>query len=239
MVKHPIRRKPSPPAYAVGMLIEDYDWSDHRYIQAEDGGCAVSLHRDPKPETKTTHKEPLMAATQTKKPNGTAKNAVAPKVTDKKAEGKNPEAKKPMVEKKSTTKVESKNLDTESKDNFATTVRKLLDEKKRTDQELTAEMEKRFPETPNVLSAVRWHRWKYNILLAKDNKTEVSVYIRDAAGKLVEKSASAPVPKKAPEKSATEKPVAKPIAKPAEKVPAAALVKKTIIKKPIAKKAED
>lgn len=226
MVKHPIRRKPSPPVYAIGMTIEDYDWTNHRFVQTEEGGIAVSLNREQKPEPKTQGE--IMAATQTKKPASADKKGAAPKASDKKA----------VAEKKPAAKAETKKVDAASKDNFAAVVRKLLDEKKRTDQEIADEMAKRFPETPNVLSAVRWHRWKYNILLAKDKKPEIAVYIRDAAGKLVEKSASAPVPKKAAEKPAAEKPAAKPAAKPVEKPAAPAPAKKTIIKKPIAKKAE-
>lgn len=240
MKKHPIRKKPTPPAYALGMMVEDYEWQNHRYVSMDDGGCAVSLQREVKPEPQTQGDS--MATAQKKKTIDTPKKVVASKPSDKKVESKKPEAKKPEVKKPDSKdpvkKTEAKKPIAEaaaSKDNFAMVVRKLLDERKRTDQELAEEMAKRFPETPNVLSAVRWHRWKYNILLAKDKKPEVPVFIRDAGNKLVEKSASAPVPKSAPAKVEPKKVATK----TAEvKKPEAAPQKKTIIKKPIAKTAE-
>lgn len=251
MKKHPIRKKPTPPAYAIGMMVEDYEWINYRYVSMDDGGCAVSLHREVKPEPQTQGE--IMATAQKKNTPDTSKKVVAIKPSEKKVESKKQEVKKPEAKKAeakkqdlkdSAKKPEAKKAEGKkpiaeaaaSKDNFAMVVRQLLEERKRTDHELADEMAKRFPETPNVLSAVRWHRWKYNILLSKDGKPEVPVFMRDAGNKLVEKGATAPVQKSAPAKVEPKK-VATKVAE-VKKVEAAAPTKKTIIKKPIAKTAE-
>jgi len=164
--------KPFPPAYAFNMNPADYEWSQHRYVSLEDGGCAIPINSN------------------TQQPNGENTMANAKKITKKSTSTKYAEntiTSTPAVKKEKAVR--------ENSPKFSDACISLLKQEQFTDEEMTAKLSSSFPEKQDVPGAIKWYRRKLNMTLQNNDEPCIEELVKDENGKTVHKSTVPPVQK--------------------------------------------
>lgn len=219
-------KKPTPPAYALGMDPNDYDWSHHRYMSLDDGGCAI-------PDQGNTTHETSHTTT------GEENMATAKKITKKVSATESSAAEKSTQSTASTKAVKKEKVVKEAAPKFSADCVELLKQNKFTDEEIAEKLSSTFPEKKDVPGAIKWYRRELNMKLQEAGEPVIEELVKDAKGKTVQKSTIPPVEKPKKEKTDTEVPDAKPSkAAPAKSAPvkkAASAPAKKAVKK-VAKK---
>lgn len=164
--------KPFPPPYAFNMNPADYEWSQHRYVSLEDGGCAIPNNSN------------------TQQSNGENTMANAKKITKKSTSTKY--AENTIT---STSEVKKEKPVREKSPKFSDECIFLLKQEQFTDEEMTAKLSSSFPEKQDVPGAIKWYRRKLNMTLQNNGEPCIEELVKDENDKTVHKSAVPPVQK--------------------------------------------
>jgi len=189
-------KKPTPPAYALGMDPADYDWSHHRYMPLDDGGCAI-------PDQGNTTHETSHTTT------GEENMATAKKITKKVSATESSAAEKSAQSTASTKTVKKEKVVKEGAPKFSADCVELLKQNKFTDEEIAEKLSSTFPEKKDVPGAIKWYRRELNMKLQEAGEPVIEELVKDAKGKTVQKSTIPPVEKPKKEKTDAEVPAVK------------------------------
>lgn len=168
--------KPFPPAYAFNMNPADYEWSQHRYVPLEDGGCAIPNNSN----TQQSNGENIMAK---------AKKIIKKSTSTKYAENASTDTNT------STSEVKKEKSVREKSPKFSDACISLLKQEQFTDEEMTATLSSSFPEKQDVPGAIKWYRRKLNMTLQNNDESCIEELVKDENGKTVHKSTVPPVQK--------------------------------------------
>lgn len=210
-------KKPTPPAYAIGMDPSDYCWDAHRFVECEEGGCSIPLEIE---KHNTTTGDHTMATA--KKINTPAKTSTS-KTTEKTDVKASKKTETPKKE-----KVKEEKEEVERKPKFAATIISLVADQDKTDDEIAEIVAEDFPDKKDLLGSIKWYRSAHNRKAAQAGEDEFEEIVLDDNGKHIPKSKKAPVEKvskKSEEKTAPDSTPAKTTkanTKPAAKADASA-----------------